>query len=153
MHPGMTRFAVPPFSLLRYRREVKRLEEAYQNQINTVVTFLTTEQHALTTRFFESIANRVTQVFDLLNKEVDIWLAAVISPMESQVREHQRQLRKRLESVKRIQEAAGTLDDRLKELGAELSVSERRLHDLSETETRMRTVLATRACSAAEQSV
>ena len=36
--------------------------------------------------------------------------------MESQVREHQIQLRRRLESIKRIHKASDTLDDRLDEL-------------------------------------
>jgi hypothetical protein len=36
--------------------------------------------------------------------------------MESQVREHQVQLRRRLESIKRIHQASDTLDERLKEL-------------------------------------
>ena len=36
--------------------------------------------------------------------------------MESQVREHQLQLRRRLESIKRIYKATGTLEDRIDEL-------------------------------------
>jgi hypothetical protein len=39
-----------------------------------------------------------------------------MSPMESQVREHQVQLRRRLESIKRIHKASDTLEDRLSEL-------------------------------------
>ena len=39
-----------------------------------------------------------------------------MSPMETQVREHQVQLRRRLESIKRIHKASDTLDDRLAEL-------------------------------------
>ncbi|HAF00775.1 MAG TPA: GTPase, partial [Methylophilaceae bacterium] len=47
---------------------------------------------------------------------VENWLKAVISPMESQVREHQIQLRRRLESIKRIYQATDTLEDRIAEL-------------------------------------
>ena len=36
--------------------------------------------------------------------------------MEAQIREHQIQLRRRLESIKRIHKASDTLDDRLAEL-------------------------------------
>ena len=39
-----------------------------------------------------------------------------MSPMEAQIREHQIQLRRRLESIKRIHKASDTLDDRLSEL-------------------------------------
>lgn len=38
-----------------------------------------------------------------------------MSPMETQVREHQMQLRRRLESIKRIHKATDTLEDRLRE--------------------------------------
>ena len=113
---GINLIAIPPFSMLRYRKEMQRLEEAYDQKFNTFYTFLTTEQYTLTSRFFETLASRVVQVFEILNKDVENWLKAVMSPMESQVREHQMQLRRRLESVKRIHKAADTLDDRIGEL-------------------------------------
>ena len=39
-----------------------------------------------------------------------------MAPMETQVREHQMQLRRRLESIKRIHKATDTLEDRIHEL-------------------------------------
>ena len=113
---GMARYSVPTFSMLRYRKELQRLETAYNQQINNLFTLLTTEQYLLTTRFFETVANRVVRVFEIANREAEAWLRAVMSPMESQVREHQMQLRRRLESVKRIHKAADTLGDRIDEL-------------------------------------
>ncbi|MBU1663884.1 MAG: dynamin family protein [Gammaproteobacteria bacterium] len=113
---GINLVAIPPFSILRYRKEIQRLESAYDQQFNTFYTFLTTEQYTLTSRFFETLASRVVQVFEVLNKDVESWLKAVMSPMEGQVREHQMQLRRRLESVKRIHKAADTLEDRIGEL-------------------------------------
>ncbi len=113
---GINLITIPPFSMLRYRKEMQRLEEAYDQKFNTFYTFLTTEQYTLTSRFFETLASRVVQVFEILNKDVENWLKSIMSPMESQVREHQMQLRRRLESVKRIHKAADTLDDRIGEL-------------------------------------
>jgi hypothetical protein len=113
---GINLISIPPFSMLRYRKEMQRLEEAYDQQFNNFYTFLTTEQYTLTSRFFETLASRVVQVFEILNKDVENWLKSVMSPMEGQVREHQMQLRRRLESVKRIHKAADTLDDRIGEL-------------------------------------
>ena len=147
---GLARFSVPPFSLLRYRREIQRLVEAYENQINTVVTFLTTEQHTLTGRFFESVANRVGQVFDLLNKEIEIWLKAVMTPMEGQVREHQKQLRRRLESVKRINEAAESLDERIAEVVQNHEEIRRQISELSTLTLRLRDTLAFQATAQRE---
>jgi predicted GTPase len=145
---GLGRFSTPPFSLLRYRREIQRLEEAYQNQINTMLTFLTTEQHVLTTRFFESVANRAAQVFDLLNKELEIWLKAVMLPMEAQVREHQKQLRRRLDSVKRIHQAADTLDERIAEVEQGRSELVRQQSELDAHAKALRDTLAFQAVNA-----
>ena len=39
-----------------------------------------------------------------------------MAPMETQVREHQIQLKRRLESIKRIHQATDTLEDRIAEL-------------------------------------
>jgi len=62
------------------------------------------------------LASRVIHVYEVANRDVETWLKAVIAPMESQVREHQLQLRRRLESIKRIYKATGTLEDRISEL-------------------------------------
>ena len=55
-------------------------------------------------------------MYEVANRDVENWLKAVIAPMESQVREHQLQLRRRLESIKRIYKATDTLEDRILEL-------------------------------------
>ncbi|MFA5083620.1 MAG: hypothetical protein WC474_13795, partial [Hydrogenophilaceae bacterium] len=129
---GMARYTVPNFSMLRYRKELQRLETAYNQQINNLFTLLTTEQYLLTSRFFETVANRVVKVFEIANREVESWLRAVMSPMESQIREHQMQLRRRLESVKRIHKAAGTLEDRIDELLQMQGEARRQLSELDQ---------------------
>jgi DNA repair exonuclease SbcCD ATPase subunit len=139
---GINLIAIPPFSMLRYRKEMRRLEEAYEGQFNTVYNLLTTEQYTLTTRFFETLANRAVKVFSVLNKDVENWLKAVMSPMEGQVREHQMQLRRRLESVKRIHKATDTLDDRISELEQMFGEVSRQLVELDGLGGHVRRALA-----------
>ena len=55
--------------------------------------------------------------FERANRDSESWLKSVMSPMDTQVREHQAQLKRRLESIKRIHEATDTLEDRIGELG------------------------------------
>jgi hypothetical protein len=69
-------------------------------------------------KFFGSVVSRIRKVFEKANRDADNWLKTIMSPMESQVREHQAQLRRRLESIKRIHKATDSLDDRLGELQA-----------------------------------
>jgi len=139
---GIAAVAVPPFSVERYQKEMQRLEAAYEHQINTMLTMLTTEQHSLTRRFFETIANRAVQVFEVLNKEMEGWLRAVMAPMESQMRERQIQLRRRLESVKRIHKAADTLDERIAELTQQREKVSRQLAEIEALSGRLRALLA-----------
>lgn len=131
---GIQLIAIPPFSILKYRKEMNRLKAVYDRHFNTLLNLLTTEQHTLTTRFFETLASRVVQVFDATNREAENWLKSIMSPMETQVREHQMQLRRRLESVKRIHKAADTLEDRILELDQALQEIRRQLRELDAIE-------------------
>ena len=108
----------PPasFSTLRYETELDRLEATFNRQINTALTLVTTEKHALTQKFFETVAMQARRTFEVANQDVEQWLRAVMSPLETQVREYQIQLKRRLESVKRIHEATDTLESRVDEL-------------------------------------
>ncbi|HRP64630.1 MAG TPA: dynamin family protein [Thauera sp.] len=131
----------PPegFSTLRYEKEIDRLEAAFNRQINTALTLVTTEKHTLTQKFFETVAVQARRTFEVANRDVEQWLRAVMSPLETQVREYQIQLKRRLESVKRIHEATDTLENRVEELKqgeeavlaliAELGVLERGIAD------------------------
>ena len=105
-----------PFSLFRYQREFERLERTYRRQFDTLGAMLTHEKLTVMQRFFETVASQVRRIYQYANREVEAWLRAVIAPMEMQIREHQTQLRRRLESVRRIHHATDTLEDRIGEL-------------------------------------
>jgi len=113
---GLKKSEPPAFSMLHYQKELAKLEGAYKEQFDTALNMVTHEKMNLTTMFFGTLASRVVHVYELANRDVEGWLKAVISPMESQVREHQLQLRRRLESIKRIYKATDTLEDRILEL-------------------------------------
>jgi len=113
---GLRHMTPPGFSMLRYQKSVAKLERTYREQFNTTYKMLTNEKLTLTSRFFETLASRVINVFEVANQDAENWLKFVIAPMESQVREYQLQLRRRLESIKRIYKATGTLEDRIAEM-------------------------------------
>ena len=113
---GLRKSEPPVFSTLRYQKELAKLERTYKEQFNTKFNMIANEKMTLTTKFFETLASRVIHVYEVANRDVENWLKAVIAPMESQVREHQLQLRRRLESIKRIYKATDTLEDRIVEL-------------------------------------
>jgi hypothetical protein len=128
---GLGQAAPAPFSTLKYHKEIARLEKAYNEHFNTALNMLTHEKSSLTTKFFETLANRVVHVYEVANQDVENWLKAIMAPMETQVREHQLHLRRRLESIKRIHKATDTLEDRITELQHMESGILKQLHDLS----------------------
>src|SRR5207237_9251293 len=113
---GLEPFTPPQFSMLKYQKEIDRLERAYNVHFNTLWNMVSKAKFTLMKRFFETIAVRVKQVYDIANRDLESWLKAVMAPLETQVREHHMQLRRRLESVKRIHRASEELEERLSEL-------------------------------------
>ena len=113
---GLERYTPAPFSMLKYQKEIDRLERAYNQHFNTLWNMVSKAKFALMRRFFETIASRVKHVYVIANRDVEAWLKAVMSPLETQVREHHIQLRRRLDSIKRIHVASSELEERIAEL-------------------------------------
>jgi hypothetical protein len=113
---SLERFAPPPFSMFKYQKELERLERAYNTQFNTLWNMLSSAKFGLTQRFFVTIAARAKHVYDIANRDAESWVHAVMAPLESQVREQGVELRRRLESLKRINDASGELESRVAEL-------------------------------------
>ncbi len=134
---GLGQAAPAPFSTLKYHKEIARLEKAYNEHFNTVLNMLTHEKLTITTKFFETLANRVVHVYEVANQDVENWLKAIMAPMETQVREHQLHLRRRLESIKRIHKATDTLEDRITELQHMEGGILKQMQDLSLLQQRM----------------
>jgi len=139
---GLSAVNPPPHSLNKFRKEMARLERIFDERFNTVFKMLTLEQHQLTARFFETLASKVVQVFEIANRETEAWLKALIAPMEIQVREHRIQLKRRLESVSRIHAATETLDERIAELQATGAAVSDQLEELARINERILQVLA-----------
>jgi len=139
---GLRKSEPPAFSTLRYQKELAKLERAYKEQFNTAFNMIANEKMTLTTKFFETLASRVIHVYEVANRDIENWLKAVIAPMESQVREHQLQLRRRLESIKRIYKATDTLEDRISELEAIEKSIQAQLADLDALNRQMKKALA-----------
>lgn len=146
---GMKLAAPAPFSLLRYEKEIDRLEKGFNDHFNTLLNMVMHAKRGLTQRFFETVAMQVRRAFELINRDIDHWLRAVMSPLETQVREYQLQLKRRLESVKRIHQATDTLEDRLRELSQMQATLEVQLAELSGIAEALHTTLHAEAKEAA----
>ncbi|HSC99300.1 MAG TPA: GTPase, partial [Casimicrobiaceae bacterium] len=116
-HENRTELYVPPqFSVLKYLKEIERMERAYNTHFNTLWNMVSKAKYPLMKQFFETIASRSRHIYKVANRDVEVWLKAVMSPLETQVREHHTQLRRRLDSVRRIHRASDELESRIMEL-------------------------------------
>ncbi|MGD9942487.1 MAG: dynamin family protein [Burkholderiaceae bacterium] len=128
------------FSVQRYLDELERIEQVQRRQFGAM-SLLTTSQWALMRRFFESVAARIKDVYDLASREIQSWLRTVMAPIESQIREHQSQLRRRLDSVRRVLEANGSLEAKIGEVERQRVEVEQRIALADEFARQVRVLL------------
>ena len=118
----------PPmsFSLDTYIADVERAEQAYKSQFGTLAV-LTTEKWRLMERFFDTVVSKSREIFAAAERDTEAWVKSLLPPIETQVREQRSQLRKRAESVSKIRDAQGSLDERIAELEDALEDSQSKL--------------------------
>ncbi|NND82135.1 MAG: GTPase [Gammaproteobacteria bacterium] len=112
---GIANFSVRRLRLDKYKQEITRLEVKYSH-LKEVKTLFFREQMTITNRFLDSVVISSRRIFDRALRKANNWNNNLMVPMETYVREHHTQLRRRLESVKRIHKASDTVESRLKEL-------------------------------------
>ncbi|MCL2020894.1 MAG: dynamin family protein [Betaproteobacteria bacterium] len=111
------RFSAPvAFSVNAYAHELKRLHGWCNEHLNSAVQLLTSEKKNIVQRFFSEVAAQTQRIFERANWDAENWLKIIMAPMETQVREHQLYLKRRLESIRRIHQASETLEERIEEL-------------------------------------
>jgi hypothetical protein len=71
---------------------------------------------SITNRFYDTVGTVTKLIYMKAAKDAADWSKSLMLPLETQVREHHGQLRRIVESVKRIHNAADTVDERLEEL-------------------------------------
>jgi DNA repair ATPase RecN len=101
--------------LEEFKDEIIRLEQKHAN-LKTTKTLFFKEQMTITNRFYDSACVAASKIFSNALKSANNWNSNLMVPMETHVREHHTQLRRRLESVKRIHKTSDTVETRLQEL-------------------------------------
>ncbi|WP_423194977.1 MULTISPECIES: dynamin family protein [unclassified Cupriavidus] len=112
---GFTLPAPIQFVTSRYAMDLQETLQLVNNHFGTV-NMLTRSRPQLVQNAFATMASRVLENFRDLNRDIEIWLKSVMTPLEAQVREHQKQLRRRVDSIERIHEATDTLESRISQL-------------------------------------
>ena len=128
----------PPmtFSLDTYIAELERAEQAYKSQFGAFAV-LTRDRWTLMERFFETVVSKSREIFSAAERDTEAWVKSLLPPIELQVREQRSQLRKRAESISKIRDAQGSLDERIAELEQALEEAQSRLADVKRLSDRV----------------
>ena len=131
----------PPmtFSLDTYIAELERAEQAYKSQFGALAV-LTRDRWTLMERFFETVVSKSREIFAAAERDTEAWVKSLLPPIELQVREQRAQLRKRAESISKIRDAQGSLDDRISELEQALEEAQSRLAALKRLADRIQEI-------------
>jgi hypothetical protein len=125
---GLANIHPRKFSTNRFRREIESLNDRHDFFIRGI-SLVMTEQNILVRRYYLSVMSRVREVYERANRDVEDWIRSVMSPLETEIREHQGQLRRRLESMKRISRTGDSLEERMEEIRySQQSVKEQQDH-------------------------
>ncbi|MEI7445677.1 MAG: dynamin family protein [Burkholderiales bacterium] len=149
---GFTLGQPMPFATQPFVADLVRVEALYERHFGAM-SLVTTEKWALARRFFESVAVRVRDVYEKAGRDVESWLRAVLAPIEGQVREHQQQLKRRLDAVQRVMQASGQLDERIAELHEARAAVESQIASLQGLAREVAGVLERRESPAGEAAV
>jgi len=133
-------WTLPPpmsFTLDTYVAEVDRLEEAYRNHFGTIA-LLTRDKWSLIERFFDTVVVKSRSIFAAAERDAEAWVRSLLPPLESQIREQRQQLKKRTDSVGRIRDAQGSLEERIGQLEDALQAVQNQLGELKRHGERLR---------------
>jgi predicted GTPase len=105
----------------RYLREIKRLQHAYEIRFEALWGRDRRVKLEAVQRFFEAIVTRAKYIYDIANRDTEVWLRNLLEPLEQQIRERHQQLRKHQESARRIALANNEVEESATEIKTQLN--------------------------------
>jgi Dynamin family len=101
--------------LMDYARELELIEKSHLKYLS-LGHALWLAQPDFADRLARALMSRLRMVYDTAVNEVALWHKAAVAQLDAQLRERRRNFSRRLDAVSRIQQAAGGLDERIREL-------------------------------------
>lgn len=118
------------FSVNKYKLEMERLHreaEAYRKSPLTAMT----EQSFVIKKFFISLVSHARSAFYQAYSEAESWNKTALHSLLSRIKEHKDQMKKRLESLRKISESREMLQQRIAELEANAETLNSQLADIN----------------------
>jgi len=117
-----------------YQKDLVLIERSHVQYLG-LGNVLRLAQPEFAERLARALMSRLRVVYDTAINEVELWNKSAASQLDAQLRERRRNFSRRIEAVSRIQQAAGGLDERIRELQsqqAQLALTEAKLGELTD---------------------
>ncbi|WP_137921951.1 dynamin family protein [Hydrogenophaga sp. 2FB] len=118
----------------QYARDLDLIEKSHLQYLS-LGNALRLAQPEFAERLARALMSRLRVVYDTAVNEVELWNKSAAAQLDAQLRERRRNFSRRIEAVSRIQQAAGGLDERIRELQsqqAELNLLDTKLGELTD---------------------
>ena len=112
---GFTLQTPQRLDLTRFVREIDGIESAHLQYLG-LTNLLRLTQVGFCERLAKAVLSSLRKLYEEASSEAEIWSKTAASQLDGQLRERKRNFARRIEAVHRIQEAAGSLDERINEL-------------------------------------
>jgi hypothetical protein len=103
----------PSLDLDGPRSQLQTLIAETEAFCNDPVNIVMTEKRFMVRRFWRLLVGQARQIFNEARGDTDRWLTAVPLPLETQIRDHKAHLQSRLESLAKINERGGAMEQEI----------------------------------------
>ena len=122
-----------PPQLSAYHKDLALIEKSHLQYLS-LGNALRLAQPEFAERLARALMSRLRVVYDTAVNEVELWNKSAAAQLDAQLRERRRNFTRRIEAVSRIQQAAGGLDERIRELQSQqnqLNLTDAKLAELT----------------------
>lgn len=123
-----------PPQLSVYHKDLALIEQSHVQYLS-LGNALRLAQPEFAERLARALMSRLRVVYDTAVNEVELWNKSAAAQLDAQLRERRRNFTRRIEAVSRIQQAAGGLDERIRELQSQqtqLHLTDAKLAELTD---------------------
>jgi Dynamin family len=123
-----------PPKLAQYGKDLDLIEKSHLQYLS-LGNALRLAQPEFAERLARALMSRLRVVYETAVNEVELWNKSAAAQLDAQLRERRRNFGRRIEAVSRIQQAAGGLDERIRELQsqqAQLHLMDAKLAELTD---------------------
>lgn len=131
---GFPKLSPPGLNLEKHILKMNQLRDVTDKFCRDPVNVMT-EKHFLVRKFYGGLVAEAKTVFQQVRGEFEAWLKGALVPLSMQLRDHQKLLERRVESIRKISGDISSLQDRAKLLESSRADLQKQVDELAHIKT------------------